>query len=649
LSEEIKGEIEIVYNDDDVVKQSKQTSNAISSMGKSIDSTMSEIEKSTEDAGDEFSKTGDKSTRAFGKVERASDGASQSVKDTALEVVALGESFSSVAESIFAFEEKLLSLERSQFGVTDTALGLKQEIQDFKLAIDEGIISIIEQERALQSISKGYQDLDLQQRELSAQAQALNGEFISFGLTLIQTAGITGIMLKQLGLFNKTLVINRLSMIASSTVFKSMIFNVNQFRVAMIGATFSLGGFRTGIRATMAALGPIGIIMIAVGAAFAIWETNAFGVQEKLTELFETIKQFLPFLQVLEDVVKSIFPPEVANDIDNVGISLDEIDAKVSGLSSGFNNLSGNIVDFSGNLDNAESVNMAFATSMSKSNKELTNQNRILTTNTQKLNENTIAAEQNLKKNELSARQFISAGGTLNTLVTAGDTPTRRGNVSQEFFDALSPELRSGFRPVGRVSIPSSVRERLSRQNEYSKSLASVAAIAIAGKGVIGRTQANKLKRNPDFIRSIDIILVAAGRGLINRAQPAAEINAAGLSEGPSAAMRVITRWIGIATNLVDEDDIRKDALRAQSFDIVLRSIGIAAGDVGEAGRTRENLAILVAQNTQLTQEEAFTRLGPTGSRGTSILQFKKIIDARTQLANELAFQKRTGMIQFLP
>jgi len=649
VSEEIKGEIEIVYNDDDVVKQSKQTSNAISSMGKSIDSTMSDIEKSTEDAGDEFKKTGDKSQTGFSKVERASDSAATSVKDTALEVTALGETFSGIAESIFAFDEKLLSLERSQFGVTDTALGLKQEIQDFKLAIDEGTISIIEQERALQSISKGYKDLQLQEKELTAQARALDGEFISFGISLVTTIAVTGTMLQNLGLLDKAMLKNKISTLANSGALKALGFNFTAASLAMKKATFSLSGFRIGIRATLLALGPIGIIMIAVGAAFAIWETNAFGVQEKLAELFETIKQFLPFLQILEDAVKSIFPPEVANDIDNVGISLDEIDDKVSDLSSGFNDLSGNIVDFSGNLDNAEVVNMAFVTSMSKSNKELTNQNKILTANTQKLNENTIAVEQNLKKNELSSRQFISAGGTLNTLVTAGDTPTRRGNVTQEFFDALSPEDRGGFRPVGRVSIPSSVRERLSRQNEYSKSLASVAAIAIAGKGVIGRTQANKLKRNPDFIRSIDIILVAASRGLINRAQPAAEINAAGLSQGPSAAMRVITRWIGIATNLVDEDNIRKDALRAQSFDIVLRSIGIAAGDVGESGRNRENLARLIAQNSLLTQEEAFERLGAGGNRGTSVIEFKKIIDARTQLATQLAFQKRTGMIQFLP
>ena len=70
--------------------------------------------------------------------------------------------------------------------------------------------------------------------------------------------------------------------------------------------------------------------MIASGIAFEIWQTNAFGVQEALAELWKWLKQMIPVLSVVEALVTSIFPPEVIEEAEDLGLAVQETGDKIA-------------------------------------------------------------------------------------------------------------------------------------------------------------------------------------------------------------------------------------------------------------------------------------------------------------------------------
>lgn len=608
---DVEGEIKLLYSDDDIVKESKATANAIGKMSDSIEDDFEDIGKSADDAGDDIKKAGDKGQQGMNKLSSSSDKAAQSVQDTALEITALGETFSGIAESIFAFDEKLLSLERSQFGVKDTALGLNQEIQDFKIALDEGTISMIDQQRALQSISKGYKDLQLQEKELAAQARALDGEFISFGISLVTTVAVTGTMLQNLGLLDKAMLRGKLSAIAHSGALKTLGFNFQGASAAMKGATFSLIGFRAGIRATMLALGPIGIIMIAIGAAFAIWESNAFGVQEKLAELFATIKEFLPFLQVLEDVVKSLFPPEVAENIDNTALSLETIEEKVSGLSSGFNDLNDNIVDFSTVLNSADDTELMFANTIDKSNQALNTQNTLLKSNTKNLKDNSKAAEENTKKNE--GRSIVDL----------------RAEATAATFEILSI--------------------RVAQKNIFDNSLAG-GIIAVLSGQPLGRSNGQALRNSPSSKQNVNDIRKAFGRGLMNRTDVLNQLK--GTNNNIEQTIEISIQLGSAARQLIEADDTRLTQERVLSFRSLASRLGVTTSLVTTESETVETFANLISQRSGISIEESRMLITGNLTDERSIfatVDFQTTINKRNQLSNQLAYQHRQELIQNLP
>jgi len=225
MSADVEGEIKLLYNDDDVVTASKATAKTIGSLSKEVDKDLTAMGKSADDAADDFNALGGKAKTSMNQVANASDNAATSVKDTALEVVALGETFSGVAEAAFGFAEQLLSVERAMFGIEQTAVGLQFQIKDFQTAMDEGTLSIADQERGIREIQLAYKDMTQQQKEVDAQQQSLNGAFLSFGISLVQTVVITGIMLKQLGLTNVAMVKAKLTTLANGRALKLLRLN----------------------------------------------------------------------------------------------------------------------------------------------------------------------------------------------------------------------------------------------------------------------------------------------------------------------------------------------------------------------------------------------------------------------------------------
>ena len=294
------------------------------SAGSNASSTMDDVGDSASKMGGDVKAAGEKGERAMDEMGDAAEETSQDMNTVATSVLGLGQSIGGLADTIFGFNEKLVALDKSLFGVEETTRDLTRAAEDLETAISEGVLTGRELTRAIEDLDFIYRKLEIEQREVLAEQEALNSEFINFGLTLIQTVSFGVLTVNTLLNANqKHLIKHKFEVLANSGALKTLGFNFKGAALAMKGATFSLTGFRAGIRATMLALGPIGIAMIGIGVAFEIWETNAFGVQEKLAELWDLLKNMLPIFQVLETAVKGIFPEASAE--------VEEFDAAVDG------------------------------------------------------------------------------------------------------------------------------------------------------------------------------------------------------------------------------------------------------------------------------------------------------------------------------
>ena len=192
---------------------------------------------------------------------------------------------------------------------------------------------------AQQDYAVKLKDIQLAQDDALQVADDLQDTYINMTISISNTALMSAFLIKTM-VPNLTIALIkvRIGLILARFQFRDLtrqilftIFNLNKFKIAMIGATFSLRGLSIGIRAFMLALGPIGIAMIAIGAAFVIWETNAFGVQQAIAELWNWLKKILPVLQVLELLVQSVFPP-AEESIEEMGDATEKTDLQLGGL-----------------------------------------------------------------------------------------------------------------------------------------------------------------------------------------------------------------------------------------------------------------------------------------------------------------------------
>jgi len=134
---------------------------------------------------------------------------------------------------------------------------------------------------------------------------------------------------------SRALILSKLHLIAARIQFTALsrqilasIFNLHKFRIAMIGATFSLRGLALGVKAFMLALGPLGIAMIAITTVWTLWETNTFGVRDAIQDLWKWLKVIMPVLAALELLVRSVFPP-AEEAMSELGTTTDETKGKL--------------------------------------------------------------------------------------------------------------------------------------------------------------------------------------------------------------------------------------------------------------------------------------------------------------------------------
>jgi hypothetical protein len=227
----------------------------------------------------------------------------------AVSVLGLGQSIGGLSDGIFGFQEKLVALEKSQFGLKETTEDLKRAEEDYAAALVEGFKSVQDQQRAETDLLLLREKLAIETKEVKAEQEALNSEFVNFGLTAGQTGLFGLIAIKQLmPELSRAQIAATLSTANLNKVMAAGIPITAASTRAQIAATFAARGLAAGIRATFVALGPIGLAIIGVSAAWAIWETNSEAVTKALQDLWDLLTNFIPVLKGLEILVTNLFP-----------------------------------------------------------------------------------------------------------------------------------------------------------------------------------------------------------------------------------------------------------------------------------------------------------------------------------------------------
>lgn len=288
-----------------IKKELDEISGTARDSGNRVDDSFDKMGDSAKQSGDKIEDFADKTEDAMDKTVSSTKDAEGGMTTLAVSVLGLGQAIGGVTDAVFSFEEKLVALEKSMFGVEETARDVTRAIEDYNIALAEGNLSTLEYARGLEDIQFLNKKLAIEQKEVKAEQQALNGEFANFGLNIAQTVifGITTITsLKTLLIAKQTaaaatahaeagaITNSTRAMATAVPVQAGYTAGTGAAATGHVGLTGSIAASTAGIRAFTAAmlaspLAPFAIAAIAAGTAFTIYETNAFGARDAMEDL----------------------------------------------------------------------------------------------------------------------------------------------------------------------------------------------------------------------------------------------------------------------------------------------------------------------------------------------------------------------------
>ena len=339
MSEDLEAKASIELDADKFVKGSDKIQKEFQDIDKTGTKSVDSVSDSLSDMGNESTKTGDKIKQAGEKGEKAfddlgdsADKAESDVSGLGIGVLGLGQSITGVSDAILGFNEKLVKLDRTAFGLEQTTKDLKREIEDFEIALKNGELSGIELNRALEDIAFTYRDLKIQQEEARTEAEALSGEFLSFGLSLVQTVAFGIITVNELLKSTRVqLILNKISMVGLTTATKTF--------VAALWTIAKHPAF------------------LVAAAGILVWETNFLNLRGTLEEYSGVQLGIADNLMKLSDnlfpdasaaVEDTRFSLEELTEISELsGLSLEELQNTLNNTNESFVNLNTNVFDTS--------------------------------------------------------------------------------------------------------------------------------------------------------------------------------------------------------------------------------------------------------------------------------------------------------------
>lgn len=265
-----KAKLEITLEGDKAIREAKKVQSELKSTGSAGIKAGADV-----DAG---AKKGASGLKQMG----ASAGSSGADLSTlSLTAIGLGQSITGVTDAIFGFQEKVVALQRSTFGLKQLAIETTRREEDLALAIQENTLSARDQKRAIEDLGLAYEALQIETDTVRAEQEALNGEYITFG---INTAGVV---------MQSIIAITALTATDTGAKFANAVAS-STMGTAVIGAATATKALTLAMLTSPMA--PYAIAAIAAGAAFIAYNDDILGLRTGIEELTGQEKGSLPHL-----------------------------------------------------------------------------------------------------------------------------------------------------------------------------------------------------------------------------------------------------------------------------------------------------------------------------------------------------------------
>lgn len=266
-----KAKLEITLEGDKAIAEAKKVQKELKDTG-----------AAGKQAGNAVDSGANKGASGLKKMDSAAGGADGSLTTLAVTVLGLGQAITGVTDAVFGFNEKIVALERSTFGLKQMTIELSRREEDLEEILRKGELSAREQERAIEDLALAYEALAIEERTVKAEAEALNGEYVTFAIN-------TGMMIVQSGIAVSSLLTLRAAHATTAGA-----------AGLQSGATLALAGSLKAAAVAMKAFmlsNPVtAAALIASTAAVVAYEQNLLGMRDGIEDLTGLERGSLPTL-----------------------------------------------------------------------------------------------------------------------------------------------------------------------------------------------------------------------------------------------------------------------------------------------------------------------------------------------------------------
>jgi len=219
----------------------------VSDVNKKIDS----VGEKGKQMGNKLDAAGTKGKTGLDKVGTSAQSAKVDLAAVAVAVQGMTSSIAGMAQQVLDFESKIIALNKTVIGLESQELALKRMQEDLTDAVNEGTVSARDYQRAIEDMELAFKNARLEEQNIAAETNKLNGEFVSFGVNAVGTIAQVTIAMTAMG----------------------------------ISASGALAGMVTGIRLVGSTLWTIAKhpVFLIITAGILAWELGLKSIVENLT------------------------------------------------------------------------------------------------------------------------------------------------------------------------------------------------------------------------------------------------------------------------------------------------------------------------------------------------------------------------------
>ena len=303
MADKLKAKVIIEAEGNKAVKEAKKVQKELRSTGEEGKKAGSKIDSGAEKGKQGLQKLGDESQET-----------KRDMTALGVSVLGLGASITGLSDAIFGMKEKMIALRRSQFGLKETTEDLTRQKEDLIDALKEGTLAGRDYERALKDIKLTAENLTIEQAELKAETEALNSEWLTFGVNTINTVMFTMIaMTTVLSADTKAKIVNHA--VTKGLTTATILFSKALWKIAKHPA------------------------FLIAAAGVAVWEANLFNLRGELEKMSG---QSLGIIDNIQNMTDSAF---------GAADSTDELTRKIEENNSGIDDWAKNLKRGSSSID----------------------------------------------------------------------------------------------------------------------------------------------------------------------------------------------------------------------------------------------------------------------------------------------------------